>query len=1075
MPLKIFISSVFHELQNERKALEEEIHKLQDLFVGMEFFGSTPDKPADYCREKAKEADLYVGLFGQVYGSIDQVSDLSFTQLEYDAAYESRIPSLIYFKVDDSSKPIADPRLKQLKEKLRLRHIVYTFSDIFDLKLRFLADFIGLLRRDLFDKTIPVNRGPIPADGLLSLTQGFINEQIKSVGQDKYIRDIYVNREAENEISGFTRFEKQFQARAATILDHLDASLKQCSLGDEASAVVSRARIALTGQSAEDPKLVLEELRQTFRFFDVEAAIDVINSLIMEPSDSRFELGVRQMILRLRTQPFVNKSLMSETAGHLSNERQRAMARRALQTDYGYQDLLQLFPSHAEKGKTYLVNDLLKELTRLIELGTKRCLVLVDRAGTGKTNIACHLAEQLIREHPVVLLSGQIELSTEYDIEFHIQQRFESAFSGIFTDWMARISPSLQEAGRWLFIIIDGINENSKRPLFIQLLKALLPRLEQRRIKLILTCRDLMWDVFRDALAPYIFEGALALNDFNEAEWRQAIERYFRVFEVECTLDKEAQLALRNPLLLRFFCEAHRKRKLGRIRNLRLLSIFDLYVERVGRSISERYASLKPNSVPNLLVNIARHMWEQRCVTINASSVGISSQEMGETNSVYNLILSENIILEQTTQAYSSLRTVRFLYDEFMEYMIARSWVDQIAGSKNKSVCIQGLLHDAFESLGSFPSGLGAVLFLDKMMDHHGEIVSDFIKQGSHLDTLFFNSQQTSLVYALENINFQQADSELIDVVAKFEPAVRDDLKDRMAAIVLGILEAHPNHKYARRFVQHVLEVESTATAGDSNRSAREMLEARKSAATKHDKAPRLPNENEMPRLPPARYHYSEETKVSAIGILVQKQDDRDYAVIEEGIRRLGRTDLHSALQALAYVDVANDELIYKTVAEYLEAKQPEYRIYCAWLLRERYGKTAAGFIVRLLKDIETRVHQYTAGLFENRLIERELIEEVLQQLRTTGLTTWQMKHFVRLLGKSEQFFSDNLAVEYGAAIVELLDAFLGHQQASIRLEIYRSLSQYPSFILPTLLRKRMLIDGDRYVRVLAEKLWPDS
>ena len=40
MALKIFISSVNRELREEREALPEEIQKLQDLFVGMEFFGS---------------------------------------------------------------------------------------------------------------------------------------------------------------------------------------------------------------------------------------------------------------------------------------------------------------------------------------------------------------------------------------------------------------------------------------------------------------------------------------------------------------------------------------------------------------------------------------------------------------------------------------------------------------------------------------------------------------------------------------------------------------------------------------------------------------------------------------------------------------------------------------------------------------------------------------------------------------------------------------------------------------------------------------------------------------------------
>lgn len=229
-----------------------------------------------------------------------------------------------------------------------------------------------------------------------------------------------------------------------------------------------------------------------------------------------------------------------------------------------------------------------------------------------------------------------------------------------------------------------------------------------------------------------------------------------------------------------------------------------------------------------------------------------------------------------------------------------------------------------------------------------------------------------------------------------------------------------------------------------------------------------------LPLLPPGRYHYSEDTKINAIGILVQKKSDKDYEVIEEAIRRLGRADLHSALQALEYLDVAGDDLIYKTVTEYLRVDQPEYRIYCAWLLRERYGSKPAGFITQLLMDREMRVHQYTAEIFENRLIEKELIEEILRRIGSSELMTWQITHFVRLLGKKERFYPEDLERIFGARIIDTLEPLLNHRQASIRLEVYRTISQYPSFFSPDSIKRRIKNDTDRYVRALADKLWPD-
>jgi hypothetical protein len=1067
MSLKIFISSVDAELHNERQALHQEIQKLQDLFIGMELFGSDPSRPADYCVSKVQESDLYVGLFGEDYGSIDEATGLSFTQLEYEATSD-RVPCLIYFKESISDSAASDPRFSALKNKLRTRHIVYPFKNTNDLKLQFLIDLIKLLRSELFEKIVPLKRGAIPAGALLSLSQGFIREQIKSVGQDKYIADVYVAREAEKEIAGFTNFEERFKLRATAILAHLQSISMQYDLGPDAELAVSRARITLLKElNSENARSVLEELKRNFFFHKVEDAIERVNSVILEESNERFLVSVRTLESWLGEQPFVDPARLSEAADRISHERFRSSTNRALQTDLTYRGLLQLFPAYVEDKRTYLANDLLKDLGREIDRGLKRCLVIVDKAGTGKTNVACRLADQLVGQHPVVLLSGQMELESEYDIEFHIQQKLESAFSGIFSDWMNRVSPSLQEAGKWLFIIIDGINENNRRPLLIRLLKELLPRLESRRIKLILTCRDLFWDVFRDALIPYLFDKVVSLHEFSETEWEYAVAAYFKKYEVECTLDKDAKDALRNPLLLRFFCEAHQGQHLGRVSNLRLLSVFDLYITRTGKNISERHEFLKPESVLNLLIAVAGNMWELRSTSVTPSALGITPQESSDAASVYNLVLSENIILEQASHSYSTRKSVRFLYDEFMEYMIARSWFDEISESSDKRAITSKLLEEAVESLGTFPPSMGAVLFLDKMLKRDGSVVNEFIMRASTIGTFLLSSQQTSLVYAFESINFANIDDELIAAVQKVEPNVREDLRDRLARVIMGVLKARPDHPYARTYVHQVLEVDDEDKSAQSEAILGQMRREQTIASGKQAKA--------APRLPPARYHYSDETRINAIGILVQmKGNIQDYDAIDEGIRKLGRTDLHSALQALEYLDLARDELVYKAVADYLNMSQPEYRIYCAWLMRARYGSEAATCLAQLLVDPETRVHEYTAGLFASRPIERELVAEILWRLDGgQNMKPWHLIHFVRLLGKGSSFNPLGLKETYGSLIVNALTALLNHRQASIRLELYRTLIEYPSFVSLESLRNRMQRDNDVYICALAEKLTP--
>jgi hypothetical protein len=1074
MALNIFISSVYREFVTERRALDDQIRKLQDLFVGMEVFGSDPEKPADYCVRRVKESDLYVGIIGNDYGSIDKASGLSFTQLEYDAAVAAHVPCLIYFKA--STDEVTDDRLSRFRQQLRTDRVVHPFKDINDLQLQFLIDLIKLLKGELFEKLVPAKRAAIPADALISLTRSFIQEQIKSVGQDKYISDVYIARAAERGIERFTSFESQFRSRVSHHMATLRSIAANYRLGQVAESASAHFEQSSEKMDQDTLSPALEDLKRAFHFGEVEFAVEEINVLLAENSQTRFESGTKSLQTRLRSKPWVDQVRWKDVAHDMSVERRGSIARQAALSNVSYRMLLQLFPSDGTGENILLANDILKELAQLVELSLKRCLVLVDKAGTGKTNVVCHMAEQLSRKHAVILLSGQIELSSEYDIEFHIQQRLESAFSGLFSDWLNRVSPSLQESLNWLFIIIDGINENNRRPLFIQMLKGFLPRLEGKRIKLILSCRDLFWDVFSDTLKPYLFNSVIPLHEFNEDEWPLAVELYFRKFNVDCQPDRDAKEALRNPLLLRFFCEANRDRKLGRLTDLRLVSVFDLYVQRTGLRLSERHSSLQTNSMLSLLLSLAQQMWQERSVSVSYSTV----ERDRDKAAVYDMVLSENIVLEEARHVYSTRRQIRFLYDEFMEYMIARSWIEQISESSNTHALTSQILQEAAESLGTFPSALGAVLFLDKMMESRGGLVNEFIKRASRLGDGFLDSQQTSLVYAFESMDFEAVDDELIGVVQKFDPIVREDLRERFAAVVLKLLERRPDHEYARKYVHQVLEV------GDPNETDLNPLRYSDWPAANDPIAHSTKNQSasdsnmsyeeklkQLTRLPPSRYHYSEETKINAIGILVQVKDIKEYGLIEEGIRRLGLTDLHSALQALEYLDLGSETLIFETIAKYVEVVQPEYRIYCAWLLRERYGTEPARYLTRLLADRETRVHEYTYRLFERRRTEEELIRQILRTVTDEAeIKPWHLRHFVRLLGSTTSFDSGDIVAKLGSQIVTtLMGLVTGHQSPAVRLDVYRALVKYPEYSSQLAVKSLMEKDKDDYIRKLASKI----
>ena len=74
----------------------------------MEYFTARDEKPAQYCIERVRECDVYVGVIGLRYGSpVRDRPEVSYTELEFEAA--SQVPTktrLIFLLDPDSSVPV---------------------------------------------------------------------------------------------------------------------------------------------------------------------------------------------------------------------------------------------------------------------------------------------------------------------------------------------------------------------------------------------------------------------------------------------------------------------------------------------------------------------------------------------------------------------------------------------------------------------------------------------------------------------------------------------------------------------------------------------------------------------------------------------------------------------------------------------------------------------------------------------------------------------------------------------------------------------------------------------------------
>lgn len=152
--MKIFLSSTFRDLESHRSVLLDTLRKMgPDIrILAMEDFGASASAPIELSLKKVKEADIYVGVFGWRYGTIDARSNMSITEAEYRTALAKRIPVLLYMASEDYAvKPSAVEvgegaiRIATLKKEMAANHVIQPFATPEDLSRRVATDIHNLL------------------------------------------------------------------------------------------------------------------------------------------------------------------------------------------------------------------------------------------------------------------------------------------------------------------------------------------------------------------------------------------------------------------------------------------------------------------------------------------------------------------------------------------------------------------------------------------------------------------------------------------------------------------------------------------------------------------------------------------------------------------------------------------------------------------------------------------------------------------------------------------------------------------------------------------------------------------
>ncbi|WP_157499554.1 NACHT domain-containing protein [Flavobacterium commune] len=312
-------------------------------------------------------------------------------------------------------------------------------------------------------------------------------------------------------------------------------------------------------------------------------------------------------------------------------------------------------------------------------------------ASKGKTHISVDIVKkQLDKNKPAVFVFGK---SFKSDLPLKEQLR---SILDLPTDWtISDFLSVLDIAGRIkktkAILLIDGLNEAVKwKFVWGDNLEELINEINAKypNILFITTFRtSYKKELFPKDYFNYDscnYAKLIRINGFTNYNLNEAMDKYFKYYNITLIHSSEAVNAFSEPLYLKIFCETKQGKSVS-FQNEDLFDVFEEYLIKCNENISEKLGKelrFNKNFTINILEKISKSLWEN------------SSREIDFEYAIHNIFDQEEFLVFEKEDLlifrdWNNVEVITFTYDLLSGYLIAKNLFKSIDSEEKLNTIIK--------------------------------------------------------------------------------------------------------------------------------------------------------------------------------------------------------------------------------------------------------------------------------------------------------------------------------------------------------------------------------------------------